>query len=79
MKQHAPLWPIAVSRILIGILWIFSLRWKLPPDFMPTTGVGLHDWLLLEVDYPAFAFYGRFVSTVVLPNFTFFCVVDISC
>ena len=50
--------------------FLFAL--ELPPDFMPTTGVGLHDWLLLEVDYPAFAFYGRFVSTVVLPNFTFF-------
>ena len=32
---RAPLWPIALSRMLIGVLWLFSLRWKLPPDFAP--------------------------------------------
>ncbi|MCP4359384.1 MAG: TQO small subunit DoxD [Chloroflexi bacterium] len=72
LQEHAPLWPVSGSRILIGILWLFSLRWKLPLDFAPTTGRGLLDWLQLEVQYPAFAFYGDFVSTVVIPNFTLF-------
>jgi len=71
-KKQAPLWPIAASRILIGILWLFSLRWKLPPDFAPTTGRGLMDWLQLEVQHPAFPFYADFVATVVIPNFTVF-------
>lgn len=71
-KKQAPLWPIAVSRILIGILWLFSLRWKLPPDFAPATGRGLMEWLQLEVQYPAFPFYADFVATVVIPNFTIF-------
>jgi uncharacterized membrane protein YphA (DoxX/SURF4 family) len=71
-NEKAPLWPISLSRIMIGILWIFSLRWKLPLDFAPTTGRGLLDWLMLEVQYPAFGFYAEFVEAVVIPNFTFF-------
>lgn len=72
LKERAPLWPIAASRILIGILWLFSLRWKLPPDFAPAAGRSLMDWLQLEAQHPAFAFYGEFVSTVVIPNFNIF-------
>lgn len=72
LKAQAPLWPIAGSRILIGILWLFSLRWKLPPDFAPNNGLGLMDWLLLEVQHPAFGFYADFVKGVVMPHFTFF-------
>ena len=72
LHERTPLWPIAASRILIGILWLYSLRWKLPPDFIPREGPGLMDWLRLEVQHPAFAFYGDFVSSVVIPNFTLF-------
>ena len=71
-KQTAPMWPLALSRIMIGVLWLFSLRWKLPPDFTPATGRGLLDWLQLEVQYPAFSFYADFVAGVVIPNFTAF-------
>lgn len=71
-SQQTPLWPISISRILIGFLWLFSLRWKLPPDFTPEVGRGLLDWLQLEVRFPAFSFYGEFVSSIVVPNFTFF-------
>lgn len=69
---QGPLWPIALSRMLIGVLWLFSLRWKLPPDFAPAAGKGLMDWLELEVQYPAFSFYGNLVAGVVIPNFTLF-------
>lgn len=71
-QHQAPLWPIALARMIIGILWLFSLRWKLPPDFASTETRGLMDWLLLEVEYPAFAFYGQFVETLVIPNFMVF-------
>jgi uncharacterized membrane protein YphA (DoxX/SURF4 family) len=70
--ERAPLWPISASRTLIGLLWLFSLRWKLPPDFVAASGRGLMDWLQLEVENPAFAFYGDFVAAVVIPNFAFF-------
>ena len=72
LRERAPLWPVAASRILIGILWLFSLRWKLPPDFAPATGRGLMDWLQLEVQHPAFPFYADFVASVVIPNFKLF-------
>jgi hypothetical protein len=72
LRERGPLWPVAMARIMIGVLWLFSLRWKLPPDFRPAEGLGLLDWLQLEVQYPAFAFYGDFVSAVVIPNFTLF-------
>ena len=71
-NKQAPLWPISLARIIIGILWLYSLRWKLPPDFMPTEGRGLLDWLLLEIEHPAFGFYATFVDSVVLPNFILF-------
>ena len=72
LNERTALWPISAGRILIGILWLFSLRWKLPPNFMPATGKGLMDWLELEIQYPAFSFYSEFVSTIVIPNFTLF-------
>jgi uncharacterized membrane protein YphA (DoxX/SURF4 family) len=72
LAARAPLWPVALSRMLIGLLWLGSLRWKLPPDFAPTTGKGLLDWLQLEAQYPAFEFYGEFVRSIVIPNFTLF-------
>jgi len=72
LARQAPLWPVALGRILIGLLWLGSLRWKLPPDFAPTTGKGLLDWLQLEAQYPAFEFYGEFVRSIVIPNFTLF-------
>lgn len=63
--ERAPLRPI-----VLGFLWLSSLRWKLPPDFAPSSGPGLMDWLMLEAQYPAFERYGRFVDSVVIPNFT---------
>jgi hypothetical protein len=72
LSHQTALWPIALSRVLIGLLWLGTLRWKLPPDFAPASGRGLLDWLLLEVQHPAFSFYGNFVESVVIPNFALF-------
>ena len=33
---------------------------------------GLMDWLLLEVQHPAFGFYADFVQNIVIPNFFWF-------
>jgi len=57
--ERAPLWPIALSRVLIGLLWLGSLRWKLPPNFAPETGRGLLDWLQLEVHAPLLTWFQR--------------------
>jgi uncharacterized membrane protein YphA (DoxX/SURF4 family) len=71
-QNTTELWPLALARMAMGVLWLFSLRWKLPPDFMPENGRGLLDWLNLEVEHAAFGFYGNFVESIVLPNFTTF-------
>lgn len=65
-------WPIALARMLIGFLWLFSLRWKLPPSFDGGSERGLREWLELEVEFAAFGFYGDLIDSVVLPNFTLF-------
>ena len=64
--------PISIARMLIGLLWLGSLRWKLPPDFDGGSQTGLREWLQLEVDHAAFGAYGSVIEELVLPNFTFF-------
>jgi uncharacterized membrane protein YphA (DoxX/SURF4 family) len=72
MKKLTYIWPLALSRMLIGALWLFSLRWKLPPNFVLADGRGLMDWLQLEVQHAAFGFYGDLIAAYVIPNFTLF-------
>ena len=69
---RTPMWPIAGARVLIGLLWLGSLRWKLPPDFDGGSERGLREWLDLEVEHAAFGFYGDLIDDIVLPNFEFF-------
>jgi thiosulfate dehydrogenase [quinone] large subunit len=66
--------PLALSgsRSLIGLMWLVSLRWKLPPAFTPAEGRGLMDWLELEVAHPMVGLYADFVAGVVIPNFLLF-------
>lgn len=70
--ETAPLWPLAIARMAMGVLWLFSLRWKLPPDFEGGSERGLKEWLQLEVDHPAVGLYGTIIESLVLPNFTAF-------
>ncbi|MEL7157457.1 MAG: hypothetical protein AAFN30_12755, partial [Actinomycetota bacterium] len=67
-----PLWPVALARMLMGLLWLYALRWKLPPDFDGGGERSLADWVALEIEHAAFEPYGRLLSSVVLPNLTFF-------
>ena len=69
------LFPVVLSgnRTLIGLLWLASLRWKLPPTFeAPPEHRSLLEWLQLEVAHPTLGLYADFVAGVVLPNFTLF-------
>lgn len=68
----SPTWPLAIARILLGLLWLGTLRWKLPPDFAGRGQRSLRDWLELEVEHAAFGFYGSIIESVVLENFTLF-------
>ena len=69
------LFPLVLSgnRSLIGLLWLASLRWKLPPTFTASTGHrSLLDWLQLEVAHPTVSLYADFVANIVIPNFLLF-------
>jgi thiosulfate dehydrogenase (quinone) large subunit len=69
----APVWPLALCRIAIGVLWLSALIWKLPPNFIPPEGLrSLREWMELEVQYPILPIYGQFVQSIVLPNFALF-------
>ncbi len=58
---------------IIGLLWLASLRWKLPPTFIASAGYrSLLDWLQLEVTHPTVNLYADFVATIVIPNFLLF-------
>ena len=63
---------LSALRTIIGLMWLGSLYWKLPPSFIPPEGRGLMDWLELEVAHPTLGLYADFVANVVIPNFTFF-------
>ncbi len=71
-QSTSPTWPIALARILLGIMWLGSLRWKLPPDFSGGANRGLGEWLDLAVSHAVVGFYGDFIESVVIPNFTLF-------
>lgn len=68
----SPLWPLALARMMMGVLWLYALRWKLPPGFEGRGERTIEEWLQLEVDHAAFAIYGRLIDAVVLPNVTLF-------
>ena len=71
-KHFSPTWPLSLARMLLGLLWLGTLRWKLPPNFDGGSQRGLREWLDLEVEHAAFSFYGVFIESIVIPNFTLF-------
>lgn len=70
--HRSPTWPLAFARMLLGLLWLGTLRWKLPPDFDGGNERGLREWLDLEVEHAVIGSYGVFIESVVIPNFTLF-------
>ena len=69
----APLWPLAVARILYGYLWWQQSGWKVPSDdFGRKSGGGLWFWVQQEIQYPTVTAYKDFLVNVMIPNWTFF-------
>src|SRR5215475_10550121 len=70
---RAPRWPLALCRILYGVLWWQQSRWKVPSDdFGRKSGGGLWYWVHQEIQYPTVAAYKDFLVNVMIPNWTFF-------
>jgi len=69
----APLWPLAMARILYGVLWWQQSRWKVPSDdFGRTSGGGLWYWVHQEIQYPTVQAYRAFLTDVMIPHWTLF-------
>lgn len=66
------LWPVAVARVLMGLLWLWALRWKLPPSFDGGSERSIGEWVGLAVDNAAIGPYGALLDAVVVPNLTLF-------
>lgn len=61
-----------VVRILVGLMWLFNVAWKRPPDFGQTKGGGLYGFTGYAVSNPVFPPFSWVIEHVVLPQFTAF-------
>ena len=67
------LWPVALARIVYGVLWWQQSKWKVPSDdFGRRSGGGLWYWVQQEIQYPTIAAYKDFLVTVMIPHWTLF-------
>jgi hypothetical protein len=59
-------------RLLVGLMWLWNVVWKVPPDFGENKKTGLYFWTHLGVEHKVFAPFSWLLEHVVLPNFTAF-------
>src|SRR5215510_5035124 len=72
-RAMAPLWPLALARILYGCLWWHQSGWKVPSDdFGRKSGGGLWYWVHQEIQYPTIPAYRDFLVNVMIPHWIFF-------
>jgi thiosulfate dehydrogenase (quinone) large subunit len=73
LSAVAPLWPVALARLLYGYLWWQQSAWKVPSDdFGRKSGGGLWYWVQQEIQYPTVTAYREFLLNVMIPHWTFF-------
>jgi uncharacterized membrane protein YphA (DoxX/SURF4 family) len=60
-------WGAATLRILVGLMWLYNVAWKRPPDFGREAGNGLYKFTSYAVSDPVFAPYSWLVEHLVLP------------
>lgn len=56
-----------VLRVTLGLMWLYSVVWKRPPDFGAGNGSGLYRFTEYGVTYPVLAPYAWLLETLVLP------------
>ena len=69
-RVSGPAW--AFVRVLAGLLWLYNVAWKRPPDFGQDHGNSVYGFTRDAVDHPVFAPYSWVVEHLVLPHFTLF-------
>ncbi|TQC46678.1 hypothetical protein EEB14_24930 [Rhodococcus sp. WS4] len=59
-------------RILMGLVWLYNIAWKTPPDFGRDSGGGLYGFTRAAVEHPVFPPFSWLVEHLVLPHFVVF-------
>ncbi|MGW0820308.1 Rv1678 family membrane protein [Streptomyces sp. NPDC002845] len=59
-------------RVLLGLMWLYNVAWKRPPNFGEDSGTGLYKFTAFAVSHPVFPPYSWIVEHAVLPNITVF-------
>jgi thiosulfate dehydrogenase (quinone) large subunit len=73
LRALAPLWPVALARLVYGYLWWQQSAWKVPSDdFGRKSGGGLWYWVQQEIQHPTVTAYRDFLVDVMIPHWTFF-------
>jgi hypothetical protein len=63
---------VVVLRVLVGLMWLYNVAWKRPPDFGRDANSGLYKFTYDAVSYPVLPPYSWLVEHFVLPNFIAF-------
>ena len=61
-----------VLRLVLGLLWVYNVGWKRPPDFGQQAGNGLFRFTSEAVPHPVLPPFSWLVENLVLPNFAAF-------
>lgn len=59
-------------RVVLGLMWLYNVVWKRPPDFGKSSDSGLYHFTQLAVDHPVLPPFSFVVDEVVLPNIAVF-------
>lgn len=62
----------AALRILVGLLWLYNVSWKHPPDFGKDSESALFRYTSYAVSDPVLAPYSWVIEHLILPNFVVF-------
>jgi hypothetical protein len=60
---------LAGLRIVAGLLWLFNVNWKRPPDFGRNSGRLLYGYVQAAIDHPVFPPFSWVMENVVRPAF----------
>jgi hypothetical protein len=63
---------LAAFRILLGLMWLYNVAWKRPPDFGEDAGNGLYKFSSYAVSDPVLPPFSWMVEHLVLPNIAVF-------
>ena len=69
-KAHAVV--LAAFRILLGLMWLYNVSWKRPPDFGRDAGNGLYKFSSYAVSDPVLPPFSWVIEHLVLPHIAIF-------